>query len=264
MIEVEQLAVRSGDFYLSGLDFHLGDGEYAILRGPSGAGKTTLLEAICGLRPVVSGRIRLRGVNATRQPPAERSIGYVPQDSALFTTMDVRTNLAYGLVRRGVERKVIDHRVVQIAGLLRIGSLLDRGVATLSGGEARRVALGRSISFKPDILLLDEPLTGLDEQAREEVADALQAAHAETGATVLHVSHDPRDTVRLADRVVVLEMGVLRESAPNQESPSGEQPPLPQQTSDQQRQHGQPDHQQTDGQGASQIARLHLEVDGGG
>ena len=218
MIHAEAITVCAGDFRLEKLSLRVANGEYAVLMGPSGAGKTTLLEALAGLRPVAAGRLLLAGVDATTLPPAERGVGYVPQDVSLFTTMRVRDNLGYGLRVRGIERSAIEHRVGEVARLLGVERLLDRKPATLSGGEARRVALGRAIGFRPKVLLLDEPLSGLDDATRHEVADALEAVRAATGASVLHVTHDARDVDRLADRCFRLDRGRLTESPIN---PSG-------------------------------------------
>lgn len=215
MIHAEGITVCAGDFRLADLSLRVAVGEYAVLMGPSGAGKTTLLEALAGLRPVTAGRLLLGSVDATTLPPAERGVGYVPQDAALFTTMRVRDNLGYGLQVRGAQRSAIEHRVGEVARLLGVERLLDRKPATLSGGEARRVALGRAIGFRPQVLLLDEPLSGLDDATREEVADALEAVRAATGASVLHVTHDVRDAERLADRCYRLEAGRLNGSPIN-------------------------------------------------
>lgn len=212
MIEADRLTVASGDFCLSEVSFQIGAGQYAVVRGPSGAGKTTLLETLCGLRPVASGQVRLNGVDVTDWPPGERGIGYVPQDVALFTTMSVRENLEYGLRVRGARRHEIDCRVEEVAALLSIDSLLDRGTQGLSGGEARRVAIGRAIAFRPPVLLLDEPLSGLDEAAREEVSTTLEAIR-DDEAALLHVTHDDREVTRLATHVLSIRDGRLEAAA---------------------------------------------------
>lgn len=212
MIRVDDLSMHAGDFQLSAVSLCVAAGEYAVLMGPSGSGKTTLLETLAGLRPADAGRIELAGIDATHLPAAERGVGYVPQDVALFATMRVAENLGYGLRVRGVGRQAVRQRVTEVARLLGIERLLDRGPASLSGGEARRVALGRAIGFRPRVLLLDEPLGGLDEETREDVYGALEAVRAATGASVLHVSHDQRDADRLADRVFRIGAGHLQEA----------------------------------------------------
>lgn len=212
MIEADRLTVASGDFCLAEVSFRVRAGEYAVVRGPSGAGKTTLLEALCGLRAVTSGRVLLDGVEVTDWPPGDRNVGLVPQDVALFTTMSVRDNLAYGLRVRGEDRHGSDRRVEEVAAMLYIEALLDRGTPGLSGGEARRVAIGRAIAFRPKVLLLDEPLAGLDEAACEGVVDVLGAIR-DSSVAVLHVTHDQREAVRLATRVLSIRDGRLEASA---------------------------------------------------
>lgn len=219
MIELAELAIRCGDFRLDGLTLRIAAGEYAVLTGPSGAGKTTLLEALAGLRPISGGSLRLNGHDAAGLVPAERRIGYVPQEGALFTNQRVRDNLAYGLRARRAERQAIAERVAEVAELLGLSELLDRWPVSLSGGEARRVALGRAIASTPEVLLLDEPLTGLDDTARATVAGAIRTVHTATRATLLHVSHDRRDADQRGVRVLRLEDGVLSEALSDQAVP---------------------------------------------
>lgn len=211
MIELDRLAIRCGEFRLDEVALRIEAGEYVVLMGPSGAGKTTLLEAICGVRPIAAGAVRLGGRDVSPLPPAERRVGYVPQDVALFTRMTVRENLAYGLRVRGLTREPIDRRVGEVADALGIAALLERRPESLSGGEARRVGIGRAIAFEPEVVLLDEPLAGLDDTTREDIYTALEAMRHATGAAVLHVTHERRDAERLADRVVRLEAGRLTE-----------------------------------------------------
>jgi ABC-type sugar transport system ATPase subunit len=183
-------------------------GAYAVLVGPSGSGKTTLLEVVAGLRRPHAGRVRLRGADVTRLPPAARNVGYVPQDAALFRTMTVRENLGFALAARGADPAA---RVAELAGLLGLGGLLDRRAVGLSGGEAQRVALGRALAFRPDTLLLDEPLNAVDEATRADLLGFLDGLRRERRMTVLHVTHARAEADRLAD--VVLELGGGRERA---------------------------------------------------
>src|SRR5438876_700550 len=126
MIVLDNLSIRAGTFTLEGLSLTLAAGEYAVLMGATGSGKTTLLETICGLKPVVSGSIHLHGLDATHLKPAERDVGYVPQDRALFPTMTVWQHLAFALVVRRWKRQAVAERVGELAELLRLGRLLDR------------------------------------------------------------------------------------------------------------------------------------------
>ena len=214
MIALEWVTVRSGGFVLRNVSFDIPAGGYGVLMGKTGSGKTTLLEAICGLREIQEGAVRLAGVEVTRFRPGDRGIGYVPQDRALFQTLTVRRNLSFAPSILGWSRPDIDARVEELASLLRIGSLLDRSPAGLSGGEAQRVALGRALAAKPKILLLDEPLSALDDETWEGMIDLLGEVRKATGVTTLHVTHRREEARRLADRVLILADGAVRAAAP--------------------------------------------------
>ena len=204
MISVKQLSIQIGNFSLSNIGFEIPTGEYAVLMGKTGSGKTTLMESVCGLKPIQSGRILLMGVDVTNKKPAERGIGYVPQDGALFTTMNVRDHLAFALKLRKWPAGQIEKRIRELAELLGIAYLLERFPHGLSGGERQRVALGRALSYRPGILCMDEPLSALDEDSREEMCDLLKTVQAHTGVTVLHVTHSKTEASQLADRVLLL------------------------------------------------------------
>lgn len=207
MITVEQLSLRQGAFRLDDVSFVVPAGRYAVLMGRTGTGKTTVLEAIAGLRRVRSGRVLLADRDVTGEKPGARNIGYVPQDGALFTSMTVRDNLGFALSIRRWPREKIDARVRELADLLGIAHLLDRRTAGLSGGEVQRVALGRALAAHPPVLLLDEPLSALDEDTRNEMYALLQSVRARTGVTALHVTHNREDAERLADIILRLENG---------------------------------------------------------
>lgn len=211
MIAVEQLAVRAGKFALEGVCFAVPAGAYAVLMGKTGSGKTTLLEAIAGLASVRAGRIRLMERDVTQLAPAERIVGYVPQDLALFPTLTVRDHLGFALTARRWRRGDAERRVAELAGLLGIGHLQDRRPRGLSGGEAQRVALGRALAFRPGVLLLDEPLAALDETTRDEMIALLRSVQKHTGVTTLHVTHSSTEAHALADRVLLLRDGAVRE-----------------------------------------------------
>lgn len=207
MIAVEHLKVRVGGFALEDISFEVPTGQYAVLMGRTGAGKTTLLEALCGLKPVAAGTIRLNERDVTPLRPAERGIGYVPQDRALFQTMTVREHLAFALAIRKAERGEIERRVEELSRLLGIGHLLERRPFGLSGGEAQRVALGRALSVRPGILCLDEPLNALDDETRQGMYRLLAEVQQSTGVTILHVTHNLDEAEQLADRILVLREG---------------------------------------------------------
>jgi len=210
MIAVENLTVRAGEFTLADVSFEVPTGQYGALMGRTGAGKTTLLEALCGLKPVLGGTILLNHRDVTRLKPAERGIGYVPQDRALFQTMTVREHLAFALMLRKAERQVIHQRVAELSRLLGIEHLLERKPHGLSGGEAQRVALGRALSVRPGILCLDEPLNALDDETRQGMYELLAEVQRSTGVTILHVTHNLEEAGQLADRILWLQNGKVQ------------------------------------------------------
>lgn len=204
MIALDGVSVRAGAFALERIAFQVPAGGTAVLMGKTGSGKTTLLEAICGLRPLAAGRVVLGGREVGGLPPAERGIGYVPQDRALFHTMTVRENLGFALAVRRRPRAEIDARTAELAALLRIAPLLDRRPDGLSGGEAQRVALGRALAARPTILLLDEPLSALDDDTWQGMVELLLDVRRLTGVTTLHVTHRLEEAKRLSDRILTM------------------------------------------------------------
>lgn len=166
--------------------------------GPTGCGKSTLLETICGLRRPSAGSIILDGDDVTHSPIGARGIGYVPQDGAIFPRMSVRDNLAFALRIQKRSRRHMDSQTSELADRLRIAHLLPRQAVGLSGGESQRVALGRALASEPKVLLLDEPLSALDDESHNEMVQLLHQVHAETGVTVLHVTHRLQDARDLA------------------------------------------------------------------
>jgi molybdate/tungstate transport system ATP-binding protein len=213
VVELDNVTIRSGPFALSGVSFVVPEGQYAVLMGKTGQGKTTILEAICGLRSVTSGSIRLEGTDVTRLHPADRGVGYVPQDLALFPTLTVKEHLEFALQIRRAPISTIKERVNELAELLGICHLLDRLPRGLSGGESQRVALGRALAFQPQVLLLDEPLSALDEETRHEMYELLKRVQRQTGVTTLHVTHSKAEARALAQRLLVLDNGQVRPAA---------------------------------------------------
>ena len=207
MIRVDSLSIRLGEFTLAGISFSVPRSAYAVMMGRTGSGKTTLLECICGLRKADAGTIHLGDRNVTRLKPAERGIGYVPQDRALFPTMTVRHHLDFPLVIRHWKQKDIQSRTHELADLLGIEHLLDRKPKGLSGGESQRVALGRALAFEPNILLLDEPLSALDDSTRQQMYGLLRRVCEHTKVTVLHITHSQTEADELADVRLTLRDG---------------------------------------------------------
>jgi ABC-type sugar transport system ATPase subunit len=210
MIEVENLSLVQGAFELRGVSLAVSSGSYGVLMGRTGCGKTSLLECIAGLRPMAGGRVRLHGQDVTVWPPGARGVGYLPQDGALFRTMTVREHLAFALVIRGWTDERIAERVRELAGWLGIDHLLDRRPVGLSGGEGQRAALGRALSFHPRVLLLDEPLSSLDEETRGQMIDLLKRLNQHENVTILHVTHNRDEAERLGDVHFQLDQGEIR------------------------------------------------------
>lgn len=211
MIRIEDLVVQIGDFRLAGVSLEVPTGQYAALMGRTGSGKTTIVECLCGLRPIQSGKIFLAGKDVTQLRPAERGIGYVPQDGALFPTMTVRQHLEFPLRIHRWRPRAMARRTEELAELLSIEHLLKRRPAGLSGGELQRVALGRALAFEPSTLLLDEPLSALDDQTREQMYTLLNELQQHIGVTALHITHSRSEVRHLADLLFVVEGGRVRQ-----------------------------------------------------
>ncbi len=199
MIQAVNLTVGAGAFSLAEINFTIPAGQYAVLMGDTGSGKTTLLETICGLKRARGGSIYFAERDITRLKPADRGIGYVPQDGALFETMTVRDHLEFAMRIRGWRHDLMQDRVNQVASLVGVDKLLNRRPHGLSGGESQRVSLGRALSFRPSILCLDEPLSALDDDSRQAMMRLLKKVQQETGVTVLHVTHNRAEAEELAD-----------------------------------------------------------------
>lgn len=213
MIRLENIAWRVGSFALSGVNLLVPDGQYGVLMGRTGCGKTSLLEILCGLRSPDAGRVWLGDREVTHEPPRTRRVGYVPQDGALFPTMTVQEQLGFSLQLRGIGRLESDRDISAMAARLGIAHLLDRMPHGLSGGERQRVALGRALLSNPRVLLLDEPLSAVDEETRDELAALLREVQREHQLTALHVTHSRREADLLADVRFVLEDGKMMQPA---------------------------------------------------
>ena len=199
---------------LKGLSFTIKQGEHVAILGRVGSGKSTLEKLIMGLYQPSSGSIMMDGIDQRQLDPAElrHQIGYVPQDGASFPTMTVREHLAFALKLRKWSESKINARVKELSEMLGIGYILERKPNGLSGGESQRVALGRALASRPDTLCLDEPLSALDQETHHEMCGFLRHIQEQTGVTVLHITHNPEEAKRVADHILVLEEGEVKES----------------------------------------------------
>lgn len=216
MLSVNNINKTLGVFNLSNISFRVNKGEYFVLLGPSGAGKSILLEIIAGLITPDSGEIMINGVNQYRKRIQERNVGLVFQDLALFPHLSVRHNIAYPLQHKGLKKSEINRLVIEAAQSLSIEHLLRRSTTTLSGGEQQRVALARTLVTKPDVLLLDEPLSSLDVERRTEIRKLLRYINRK-GQTIIHVTHDYDEAIALAQRIAVMNNGIIEQTGTPQE-----------------------------------------------
>jgi len=212
VIIIQQLSVELPGFALKDIDMHVKTGQFFTLLGPTGSGKTLILESIAGLLRITDGRIWIYGSDVTRLPPEKRNIGIVYQDSALFPHLNVRANIEFGLRYQTHDPQAVKQRFEQLIDALGLSPLLERPVTNLSGGERQRVALARALVVDPKVLLLDEPLSALDPNFREEIRDILKHLHLETGISVLMVTHDFSEARYLAQQIAVINQGRLEQT----------------------------------------------------
>ncbi|MBM3476484.1 MAG: ABC transporter ATP-binding protein [Armatimonadetes bacterium] len=207
MIELRGVQHSVGRFRLDDVSFSVPSGAYGVLMGRTGCGKTTLLEIICGLRSLEAGSVFIAGRDVTDEPPGRRGVGYVPQDGALFPTFSVREQIAFALRLRRWSARDIQARVTELAEPLGLVDLLHRRPLGLSGGECQRVALARALAARPAVLLLDEPLSALDDETREQTGLLLKTTQRQQGVTALHVTHSAHEARQLADILLRLDRG---------------------------------------------------------
>jgi multiple sugar transport system ATP-binding protein len=196
---------------VSDISFEIPDGQFWVLVGPSGCGKSTILRMIAGLETPTAGDIFIGDSLVNQVPARQRDVAMVFQNYALYPHMTVAENLAFGLKMRQVEAGKIQERILAVAKSLDIAHLLPRKPKQLSGGQQQRVALGRAIARNPQVFLLDEPLSNLDAQLRDETRAELKQLHQQIGITTIYVTHDQTEAMTLADQIVVLNQGKIQQ-----------------------------------------------------
>ncbi len=209
MLRIESLSITLGEFSVRDVSLEIRPGEYFIILGPTGAGKTVLLETIAGIHTPDSGMIILGDEEITATEPRLRKIGMVYQDYMLFPHLTVEDNIAFGLRQRKVPKEEQRALVTEMCAFLEIAHLAKRYPGTLSGGEQQRVALARALVLKPEILLLDEPLSALDSRTRERMRRELSRIRKCTGKTIIQITHHFDDVFALADRIAIMREGKI-------------------------------------------------------
>lgn len=214
-LDLQNIVKRFGNFQaVQNVNLHVPHGTFVCLLGPSGCGKTTLLRMIAGLDLPTSGSIRLEDEDITRIATHKRNLGMVFQSLALFPHLTVGENIAYPLRIRGAAKDVQKKRVDELLAMIHLAGYADRPVAKLSGGQRQRVAIARALTISPKLFLLDEPLSALDAKLREAMQVELRQLQQKLGITTIVVTHDQREAMTMADTVVVMNGGEIRQAAP--------------------------------------------------
>ncbi len=217
-LDISHITKRYGDAKaVDDVSLSVEDGEFVVLLGPSGCGKTTTLRTVAGFVEPSSGRVELGGRDITDLPPWKRNAGLVFQSYALFPHLTVAENVSFGLEMRSVPQPDREPRIAEALRLVRLGTLGDRLPRQLSGGQQQRVALARALAFRPDILLLDEPLSNLDAKLRQDVRVEIRELQRKLGLTTVMVTHDQEEALTMADRLVVMNEGRIRQSGSQQD-----------------------------------------------
>jgi len=219
MIQLSDIVVKFGDFEaLHNINVHVKEGEFFTFLGPSGCGKTTTLRTITGFIEPASGTVHMQGEDITHVPIEKRSIGIVFQSYALFPTMTVRDNIAFGLKIKKLKKDEIDRKVNEIARKVDLSDeQLQKAVSQLSGGQQQRVAIARALVTEPAIICMDEPLSNLDAKLRVQLRNELKKMQREFGITTIYVTHDQEEALTLSDRIAVFNKGYIEQiGTPNE------------------------------------------------
>lgn len=219
MIELNNLEIKYGDFIaIKHIDLSINEGEFFTFLGPSGCGKTTTLRAVAGFLEPSRGTIIIDSQNVTHIPVEKRGVGMVFQSYALFPTMTVYDNIAYGLRVERHSKQEIEQRVQELAKIVDLSTeQLSKNVSDLSGGQQQRVAIARALAKKPAIMLFDEPLSNLDAKLRKQLRSVLKKIQCETKMTAVYVTHDQEEALELSDRIAVFNSGVIDQIGTPQE-----------------------------------------------
>lgn len=211
-IKIENLTKAYGDFKaVDNMNLNIADGELVGLLGPSGCGKSTTLFMLAGLNDPTSGHIYFGGKDVTKVAPEDREIGLVFQNYALYPHMTVADNIMFPLINRKVPKAEARERAQEMAKLVQLDHLMDRKPKALSGGQQQRVAIARALVKKPEVLLLDEPLSNLDAKLRVETREEIRRIQQEVGITTIFVTHDQEEAMSISDRIAVMEKGVVQQ-----------------------------------------------------
>jgi putative spermidine/putrescine transport system ATP-binding protein len=217
-LQIDRITKRYGEVHaVRDVSLDVADGEFVVLLGPSGCGKTTTLRVIAGFAEPTSGAVRLGGRDITYLPPWKRNAGLVFQSYALFPHLTVAENVAFGLEMRKVAKSEMGDRIKEALRLVQLGQFGERLPRQLSGGQQQRVALARALVFRPDALLLDEPLSNLDAKLRQEVRVEIRELQRKLGLTTVMVTHDQEEALTMADRLVVMNDGTVRQIGTQQD-----------------------------------------------
>jgi lactose/L-arabinose transport system ATP-binding protein len=211
-VSLSKVIKKYGDVQvIHGVDLEIEDGEFCVFVGPSGCGKSTLLRMVAGLEETTAGQMTIGTRDVTKMDPAERGVAMVFQTYALYPHMTVEQNMGFGLKMNGHPAAEIKEKVATASNILKLDEYLKRKPAALSGGQRQRVAIGRAIVRGPEVFLFDEPLSNLDAELRVEMRVEIARLHKEIGATMIYVTHDQVEAMTMADKIVVLRLGVIEQ-----------------------------------------------------